>query len=103
MPVESRLRPPKQDRSQETLDRISRAALELMAERGVEGATIASIVARAEASVGSFYARFPSKDDLVRYLRDRVWTEARERWDQALTAESWSGRSTREVVEGVVG
>lgn len=103
LPVESRLRPPKQDRSQETLDRISTAALELMAERGVEGATIASIVARAEASVGSFYARFPSKDDLVRYLRDRVWTEARERWDQALTAESWSGRSTREVVEGVVG
>lgn len=102
-PSGTHFRPPKQDRSQETLDRISTAALELMAENGVEGATISSIVERADASVGSFYARFPGKDELVRYLRNRVWTEARERWDQALAAESWDGRSMEEVVEGVVG
>lgn len=95
-------RPPKQGRSQRTLNRIAEAALELMEERGVEGATVAEIVERAHASVGSFYARFPGKEDLIRYLRVRVWTEARERWDESLHAESWEGLAIESVVEGVV-
>jgi len=96
-------RPPKQDRSQQTLDRIAAAALALMEEEGVERATVAGIVERAQASVGSFYARFRGKEDLIRYLQDRVWTEARGRWDQALTAEAWEGLPMARVVEGVVG
>lgn len=102
-PTSFRFRPPKQDRSQQTLDRIASAALELMEEAGVEGATVAAIVARAEASVGSFYARFPAKTDLIRYLQERVWTEARERWDGALSMEAWEGLPMVTVVEGVVG
>ena len=102
-PTRFRFRPPKQDRSQQTLDRIASAALELMEEAGVEGATVAAIVARAGASVGSFYARFPAKADLIRYLQERVWTEARERWDEALSAEAWEGLPMVTVVEGVVG
>lgn len=101
-PDKGGFRPPKQDRSQETLNRMAQAALELMEERGVEGATVADIVDRAGASVGSFYARFPGKDDLIHYLRTRVWTEAREWWDDALRAESWEGLSLDRVVEGVV-
>ena len=97
------LRPPKQTRSRETLDRIARAALELMEEGGVESATVAAIVERAGASVGSFYARFAGKDDLIRYLQDRIWSEARDRWDGALKEEDWGTLSTEAVVEGVVG
>jgi AcrR family transcriptional regulator len=102
---ESRLlyRPPKQSRSQQTLDRIATAALVLMEEKGVEKATIAEIVKRAEASVGSFYARFAGKDDLIRHLQENVWTDARERWNHALQAEAWEGLSMARVVEGVVG
>lgn len=96
-------RPPKQARSRRTMDRIASAALELVEEVGVEGATIAAIVRRAETSVGSFYARFPGKEDLIRHLRDRVWTEATERWDGALEGEAWEGLSLARVVEGVVG
>ena len=97
------LRPPKQDRSQRTLDRIAEAALEVMAEVGPEKATVATIVKRAGASVGSFYARFPGKEDLIRYLQDRVWSQARERWDQALAGEDWGALPMASVVEGVVG
>jgi AcrR family transcriptional regulator len=101
--LDTPFRPPKQDRSRLTLDRIATAALELMEEVGVEGATVAAIVERAGASVGSFYARFPGKEDLVRYLQNRVWTDARERWDAALSAEAWEGLPMASVVEGVVG
>jgi AcrR family transcriptional regulator len=97
------LRPPKQARSRKTLDSIAQAALELMEEGGVESATVAAIVERAGASVGSFYARFAGKDDLIRYLQDRIWSEARDRWDAALEAQNWEALSIDSVVEGVVG
>jgi AcrR family transcriptional regulator len=97
------LRPPKQARSQRTLDSIAQAALELMEEGGVENATVAAIVERAGASVGSFYARFAGKDDLIRYLQDRIWAEARNRWDRALATHDWAALSLEAVVEGVVG
>jgi AcrR family transcriptional regulator len=96
-------RPPKQTRSQQTLDRIADAALELMEEVGPQGATVADIVQRARASVGSFYARFKGKDDLIRYLRERVWTQARERWDESLAREDWSALPVASILEGVVG
>lgn len=85
------------------MDRIATAALELMEVSGTDGATIAEIVKRAGASVGSFYARFSGKEALVRYLQARVWTEARERWDSSLQAEVWEGLPMEKVVEGVVG
>ena len=96
-------RPPKQARSRETLDRIARAALQLMEEGGVENATVAAIGSRAGVSVGSFYARFAGKDDLIRYLQDRIWAEARDRWDAALKDQDWTALSMEQVVEGVVG
>ncbi len=102
-PGRSPLRAPKQDRSRRTLDSIALAALELMEEGGVENATVAAIVGRAGASVGSFYARFAGKDDLIRYLQDRIWSEARHRWDLSLETHAWSALSLEEVVEGVVG
>jgi len=101
--LHSPLRPPKQARSRRTLDRIAQAALELMEEGGVESATVAAVVERAGASVGSFYARFAGKDDLIRYLQDRIWAEARDRWDADLEAQDWGALSLESMVEGVVG
>ncbi len=96
-------RPPKQSRSRRTMDRLAAAALDIMEEEGMEGATVSAIVRRARSSVGSFYARFPAKEDLLRYLRQSVWTRARERWDQALAAQGWEGLPLSSLVEGVVG
>jgi len=96
------VRLPKQARSRETLDRIVQAALDLIEEEGVEGATVASIVDRANASVGSFYARFAGKDDLIQFLQDRIWAEARQRWDSALASQDWRNLPLESVVGGVV-
>jgi len=97
------VRPPKQNRSRQTLERIAEAALEIMAEVGPERATVAEIVKRAGASVGSFYARFAGKEELIRYLQDRVWGEAIERWDEAMAQEVWRELPLESVVGGVVG
>jgi AcrR family transcriptional regulator len=84
------VRPPKQERSRKTLERIVAAALELLQESGVEGTTVSDIVERANTSVGSFYARFKGKDDLLGYLRDRFQDEVLDRWDQGVETVEWA-------------
>jgi len=84
------------------MDRIAQAALDLIEEGGLENATVAGIVDRAGASIGSFYARFGGKEDLVRYLQGRIWSEAVARWDADLESRDWSALSLESMVEGVV-
>ena len=82
------LKPPKQARSRATLARIERAAIGLIAEKGPDGANVQDITRRAKSSVGSFYARFDGKDELMAFLRARVWQDVRERWDESGTTSS---------------
>ena len=91
------VQPPKQARSRRTLERIARAALELIAEQGVEATTVAQIVAHAGSSIGSFYARFEGKDELMHYLEERVWSDARAKWDDAVASNTWKDLSLSEA------
>ena len=93
-------RPPKQHRSRRTLQRISRAALELIAQNGVEGTTVGAIVRRAGSSVGSFYARFEGKRDLLVYLDEYIWETVDQQWSEA-TAEGLSEHSIDQLVRGL--
>lgn len=93
-------RPPKQHRSRRTLQRIARAALELIAQDGVEGTTVGSIVRRAGSSVGSFYARFDGKTDLLVYLDERIWETVEERWAESI-AEGLADRPIDQLVRGL--
>jgi AcrR family transcriptional regulator len=56
---------PKQARSRESFQRLLAAAREVVAEMGLEGATIPRIAARAGLSPGAIYRRFPDKDALL--------------------------------------
>jgi len=98
----SHLIPPKQSRSRRTLERIVRASLAILEEEGPEGLTVKAIVRRADSSVGSFYARFEGKEELLAYLGDRVWTEAAERWDDRLSERDWSELELDQLMEGAV-
>ena len=64
------MRPAKQGRSRQTLERILRATQELLQEKEFEEITVAEIVQQARSSCGAFYARFPSKEDLLPSLYD---------------------------------
>jgi AcrR family transcriptional regulator len=96
------LRTPKQARSRKTLKRIVDAALTLIAERGVEETSIQDIVREANSSVGSFYARFEGKEDLLCYLEDRLWSDAERRWHDALESHAFDELDLDDLVETVV-
>ena len=71
------IRPPLQRRSQESLERVLQAGFELLQERGFEGFTLQEVSARANVSIGSIYARVPSREALIKavYERAMLWTE----------------------------
>jgi AcrR family transcriptional regulator len=96
------VRPPRQVRSQQTLDRILDAAEALVAEKGFEDATVGEVVRRAGSSVGAFYARFPDKDALLYALYERYLEQATATADDALDPERWRGRTVPEVLAAVV-
>lgn len=56
---------PQQERSRESLQKLLRAATEVLGQHGVEGATIPRIAHHAGLTPGSVYRRFPDKEALL--------------------------------------
>jgi AcrR family transcriptional regulator len=79
------LRPPQQERSRRTLERMLSAALELLEAQGPDALTVTGITRRARTSVGSFYARFDGKEQLLRYLGEATLDEALGRARETLS------------------
>ena len=70
------VRPPQQERSRETLDRIVEAAELLIDGRPFDSISIDDIINEADVSRSSFYARFPSKEALLPVLFERFTERA---------------------------
>ncbi|MGH8836659.1 MAG: TetR/AcrR family transcriptional regulator [Actinomycetes bacterium] len=96
-------RPPRQARSVATLDRIVRAAQELLAERGFDQATVDDIVARAGSSKGSFYSRFADKEALLAYLGGECLARAKATWAEQFDPDRVAGTPLAEVIDEFVG
>lgn len=90
-------KPPRQSRSQDTLDRIVDATAALLQERPFEDVTIRDIVRRARCPIGSFYARFKAKDDLLPYLYERYDSALEARVSSKVDAIPWHTLSLREL------
>lgn len=69
------LRPTRQRRSQQTLDRIVEALERLIEEKTFEEITVAEVCRHAGVSVGSFYERVGNKDALLEHLRQRFYAD----------------------------
>jgi AcrR family transcriptional regulator len=93
---------PKQARSRESLERLMASAREILNEKGIEGATVPRVAARAGLSPGSVYRRFPNKDALMR----AVILETLETLDAAvisgLTPELAERLSLKAFAEAIV-
>lgn len=94
--------PPKQARSQARLERMLDAAELVIAERGFEQAPVAEIMAKAGSSVGLFYQRFKSKDDLLRCLMARFTEETIATCNVVLSEDVWRGDTIAAIIERLV-
>src|SRR3954447_17394488 len=74
-----RARPSVTERRAPTRRRLLDAAMEIVAKRGFDGASIDAIARKAGFSVGAVYSNFAGKDDLFLALFDEhvAWFEAR--------------------------
>jgi len=87
------VREPRQERSRRTLDAIVRAARDLLEEHAFDDLTVDRIVERAGSSKGSFYARFPDKRSLLRFLAEDEFGRILDEWSRFLAPERWSDAS----------
>ena len=68
---ETKSREPKQARSRQSFEKTIEAALALLQERGSDEFTLADVSVRSGVSIGSIYARFEGKDELLRVAHGR--------------------------------
>jgi len=92
---EQLIRPPLQRRSQESLERVLQAGAELLLEVGYEGFTLQEVSKRSGVSIGSIYARAPSKEALILAIYDQEMAKvsaANERLRETARLEDLKGR-----------
>ena len=93
---------PRQARSLRTQERLLDAMESLLQQREPADITVEDIVERAHASVGAFYKRFASKQDLLPLLLTRLQTNARRQLEEELEKPRWNGRGLTERVNALI-
>jgi AcrR family transcriptional regulator len=94
---------PQQDRSRKTLERLLDATEEIIRARGIDAVTIPAVVQAAQSSVGSFYARFPTKAALLSTLHERACEQSIATVEAALDPSRWRDVATADVVRTFIG
>ncbi len=94
--------PPRQRRSQDTIERIVAAATQLLDGRSFDEIPVLEIVEQAGVSTSSFYARFPNKGVLLSYLHERHLRAMREAADDAIANHVWDAMPVSDIVRMLV-
>jgi AcrR family transcriptional regulator len=92
------LRPPLQNRSRKSLERILIAGKELLEEKGWEGFTVQEVSRRAKVSIGSIYARAPSKEALIVAVYDRALIDIAADNARLSDDSRWDGLELRDLI-----
>jgi len=100
--TQSRVYPPRQARSADTLQRIIVAARSLLDERNFGDISVAEIMDRAGMSTGSFYTRFYNKEALLPYLYEQYDKELEQTTSASLEPSQWIGLTLAERVRRLV-
>lgn len=80
--LEELVSPPQQDRSRRTLHSLVESAYHLLEDEGAEALTVSRVAQAAGTSVGSFYARFHGKEQLLRYMGELALGQALVAWKE---------------------
>jgi AcrR family transcriptional regulator len=100
--TDASVRPPKQKRSRQSLERVLEASMRLLEEKGFERFTIQDVSRRAKVSVGAIYARFGSKESLLRAVHRHAMEAIATEHESVAAADGHPASAAREVVFGAV-
>src|SRR5437867_10691217 len=93
---------PAQARSRETIERFAQAAERLLRTRPFEEITVQEIVRRARRPIGSFYARFSTKEALLPFLYRRYHQGLEGLMASRLERVPWARLGFEQTVEALV-
>ena len=93
---------PKQARSKESLERLLKGTAEVLNEKGLKGATIPRIAARAGLSPAALYRRFADKEALLREVFLKIMEKNEERTRLSLTPELARGSSLKFFIDLII-
>ena len=99
--TDTTVRPPKQKRSQQSLERVLEASVQLLEDNGFEAFTIQDVSKRAGVSVGAIYARFGNKESLLRVVHRHAMETLRPE-HEGVEAVDAGPADAREVIVGAV-
>jgi AcrR family transcriptional regulator len=94
--------PPRQARTQRTLERLLDSAELLLRDKSFEDIPVSEIVLRADTSVAAFYRRFRDKNGLLHALHERFCEEAIATANDALEPKRWEGAGIRDILDVVI-
>ena len=91
---------PKQERSRKTLESLLRTGVRLLSKGNPQDLRIEEVVSKAGSSIGSFYARFPSKTEYLEALAERLEGDLQDRLLEIIdgTAEPSGVEATAEAL-----
>lgn len=92
------IRPPRQARTQQSLERFLDAAEALMSQKSFEDVRVADVVERAGSSVAAFYRRFKDKNALLHALHERQCDQALATAEVALDPQRWKQANIQEIL-----
>jgi len=96
------IRPPQQERSRASFERVLDAGARLLEEEGYEAFTLGEVSRRAKASIGSIYGRVKRKDDLIHAIHLRLMDEMEAEAATAIAASEAERLPTHELIAEAV-
>lgn len=96
------IREPRQDRSQQTMDRIIEATTRLLATHDYDEITIALIAREAKTGASSIYARFRDKRAILLATHQRLRERAVLRFEELCSPARWTAVTVPEAMHGIV-
>jgi len=80
----------REQRKQEFREKIMEASIQLFGKNGCDTTTLEEICELAEVSRPTFYSYYPSKNDLIKALAEKLWLNAATNFTSLFLAENQS-------------
>lgn len=102
MDAELEVRPPKQQRSRESWNRVLDAGVAILEDGGYDAFTIAAVCEQARVAPTAIYARTTSKDALFLAIYEHGMGQLRDEQHLFATEDRWTGLTPAELVRTAV-